>query len=419
MKNRHTISASGSYLWLAALLFLMTAAFAVAEGSREDPGFEYPQGTVELQSAGALEFGPDGVLFIGDSYGAQVVALETNDTDAPAMAEVPVLIERVDIELAALIGANPLDVVINDMVVNPASQNIYMSVHVGRTIDPGVVIARVVRDTGALEILDLGDFAMSAVDIPMAPGFEEELQYGQSERVLTVTDLTFYDGELLIAGVSNQEFESTLRRVSYPFSGDMTVSSIEIFHGAHNQLETHAPIVTSLVYQIDGEPHLIAGYACSPLVRIPLADLTDGAHVVGTTMAELGFGNAPVDMFLYQNPPMLGGGGERMLITNDQRSATSVSTALFAEAELTEGSFFPAGLDQIPMPLTGALHADPLNETFLVTIRRNVQTGHLNLNSVPMGLWFDAAETIVEMNWPDREDSPAASPNPIDYGFEL
>lgn len=377
------------------------------------------QSAVELQSAGALEFGPDGVLFIGDSYGSQVVALETNDMDAPVAPEAPVLVERIDVELAALLGANPLDIVINDMVVNPLSQNIYLTLHVGRTIDPGVAIVRFVKDTGELEILDLSTFDMTSVDLPLAPAFDEELQYGHSERILTVTDITYYNGELLIAGVSNQEFESTLRRVTYPFTDDMTISSIEIFHGAHNQQETHAPIVTSLVYEIEGEPYLIAAYTCTPLVKIRLDDLQDGEHVLGTTMAELGFGNAPVDMFIYENPAMLGGGGEKLLITNDQRSATSVTPALFAEAELTEGSFFPAGLDQIDMPLTGALHSDPLNANFLVTIRRNVQTGYLNMNSVPMGLWFDAAESIVEMNWPDREASPAGSPNPIDYGFDV
>ncbi len=399
---------------VAAIVVTLTVAIAVYLPTATTQA----QDTVELQSAGALEFGSDGVLFVGDSYGAKVVAIETNDMTAPEVPEAPVLVESIDVELAALLGANPLDIVINDMVVNPASQNIYLTVHIGRTIDPGVALARFVKNTGELEILDLSAFEMTSVDLPMAPAFEEELQYGHSERILTVTDLTYYNGDLLIAGVSNQEFESTLRRISYPFTDDMTIASIEIFHGAHNQQETHAPIVTSLVYEIEGEPYLIAAYTCTPLAKIRLADLEDGAHVLGTTMAELGFGNAPVDMFLYQNPEMLGGGGEKLLITNDQRSATSVTPALFADAELTEGSFFPAGLDQVDMPLTGALHADPLSDTFLVTIRRNVQTGHLNMNSVPMGLWFDAAESIVEMNWPDREASPAGSPNPIDYGFE-
>lgn len=403
---------------LAVIMALVFVSRAAAGGAGDTQAAGDLPTAGALQSAGALEFGPDGVLFVGDSYGAKVFAFQTNDITAPAVPEAPVLVERIDVALAALLGANPLDIVINDMAVNPLSQNVYLTVHVGRSTNPGVALARLVKDSGELEILDLSQFPMTSVDIPLAPAFEETLQYGQSERMLSVTDLTYYNGELLIAGVSNQEFESTLRRVSYPFTDAMSISSIEIFHGAHNQQETHAPIVTSLVYEIEGEAHLIAGYACAPLVKIPLAALQDGAHVMGTTMAELGYGNAPVDIFVYQPHPMLGGGNERILVTNDQRGATSVDTALFAEAELTEGAFFPTGLNQSSQPLTGALHADPLNDAFLVTVRRNVQTGYLNLNSVPMGLWFDAAETIVEMNWPDRDDSPAGSPNPIDYGFE-
>ena len=36
-------------------------------------------GKADLKSAGALTFGPDGVLFVGDSIGGAVVALDTND----------------------------------------------------------------------------------------------------------------------------------------------------------------------------------------------------------------------------------------------------------------------------------------------------------------------------------------------------
>jgi len=375
------------------------------------------QSAIELQSAGALEFGPDGVLFIGDSHGAQVVAIETEDFEAAANPEVPVFVEMLDVQLAAMLGTTPREIIINDMIVNPTSQNIYLTVHVGRTIDPQVALVRYVRATDELEVLDLAEFNATSVDIPLSFAFEDELQYGQSLRILTVTDLTYYDGELFIAGVSNQEFASTLRRVSYPFTDEMTVSSIEIFHGAHNQMETHAPIVTSLVYEIEGEPHLIAAYTCTPLVKIPLSDLEDGRHIIGTTMAELGFGSNPVDMMLYQAPEMLGG-GEHMLVTHDQRAASQVSPDLFADAELTEGTFGPLGVGVVELPFTGSMHTDTLNETFVVSIRRNVQTGDLNMQSLVSGLFFDVGESIVEFNFPDEDPSPLPITNPIDYGFE-
>ena len=37
------------------------------------------QGKVELQSAGALAFGPEGILFVGDSTAATIWAIDTSD----------------------------------------------------------------------------------------------------------------------------------------------------------------------------------------------------------------------------------------------------------------------------------------------------------------------------------------------------
>lgn len=398
---------------------LLTATAAIScEGPTSDDGGNDPP-AVELASAGALEFGPNGVLFVGDSHGSQLVAIETGDVDPPGDPMSVAYVEELDVDLAALLGTEPQQIVINDMAVNPLSQNIYLSVHVGRSIDPQAAIVRYDRDTGALAPLDLTSLDMSVMALPNAPAFEDTLQYGQSMRTLTITDLTYYGGEVLVAGVSNQEFASTLRRVTYPFAGTMSVSSVEIFHTAHNQQETRAPIVTSLVQEIAGVPYLIAAYTCTPLARFPLADLVDGAHVVGDTIAELGFGNAPVDMLVYQNPAMLGG-GERLLVTNDQRSAVSVSTEMLGDAPAltTPVMGATAGLDQFVLPLSGALHTDQLNEQLTVAVRRNVQTGDLHLMSLPTGLFFEVSESIAEYNFPGVAPSPAPQTNPIDYGFE-
>ena len=388
-----------------------------AEDSPLDPDDE-PISELELASAGPLEFGPDGVLFVGDSYGSQVVAIQTGDITPPADPMAGVYMEELDVELAALLGTDPREIVINDMAVNPVSQNVYFSVHVGRSIEPGVAIVRYDKDGGVLEPLDLGALPTSQVDIPNAPGFQDTLQFGQSLRTLTITDLTYYQGELLIAGVSNQEFASTLRRVSYPFTESMAVSSVEIFHTSHDQQETRAPILTSLVHEIGGEPYLIAAYMCTPLVRFPLSALTDGAHVVGETIAELGFGNTPVDMFLYQNLEVLGG-GQRLLVTNAMRSAVSVSPALLGDAvPLTEFAPSPMGLDQVQLPLTGALHTVPLNGALTAVVRRNLQTGDLSLMSVLSGAFFEISELIGEPNFPGATPPSLPSTNPISYGFE-
>lgn len=382
-----------------------------------------PALALDLRSAGQLEFGADGVLFVADSLGSKVAALETGDV-THAGSPAPIFVEAIDMEIADLLGAAPNDVVINDMAVNPISQNVYLSVHVGRSVDPRVALVRVDHATGALSEIDLESAEASEVALPSPPGFEDVLQYGQSERTLTATDLTWHPeagdaaGELFVAGVSNQDFASTLRRVSYPFDGTMEMASVEIYHAGHDRQETRAPIVTSVVHEIDGVAYLIAAYTCTPVARFRLSDLVDGAHVIGETVAELGFGNAPVDMFVFETPAMMGG-GEKLLVTNDQRSAVSISTAAIATAEpLSERAFGVVGLDQFPLPLTGALHTAKLNERFAVTIRRNVQSGDVNLQSVLNGPFFEVSEFIVESNWPDVPASDFPSTNPVRYGFD-
>lgn len=379
---------------------------------QESPNLE------ELASAGALTFGDGGLLFLADSYGAKVLAIETGDTTPPANPVGTAYVESLDEEIAALAGADPQDVVINDLAVNPLSQNIYLSVHIGRSQEPRVLLVRRLADTGALELVELEGLTVTTAELPGPPGFEDTLQYGQSLRTLAITDLTFYADKLYVAGVSNEDFDSTLRVLPYPFTGAMEVSTLEIYHASHDGLETHAPIVTSLVHEIEGVPYLIAAYACTPLVRIPLDALVDGAHVIGETIAELGYGNAPVDILAYQAPAAMGG-GSHILITNTQRAAVSVSVGAVESAEpLTTVASGPTGLDQRALPLTGALHTELLNSRYTVVVKRNVQTGKLSLMSLFTGLFFEVSENTVEYNFPNVADSTTPSTNPVDYGFE-
>lgn len=151
---------------------------------------------------------------------------------------------------------------------------------------------------GRLEVLDLDKFPHSKIRIADVPG-QETLEFGQLERNLAITDITYYEGEIFVAGVSNEEFASKLRRIRYPFNDSVSTSSIEMWHSVHAEFETRAPIIKQLVREIGGVAHLIAVYACTPLVRIPLATLQGGARVRGETIGELGYGNTPIDMVGY------------------------------------------------------------------------------------------------------------------------
>ena len=57
---------------------LATATCCVAALSLA-AGINMPSGKVELKSAGALAMGPDGILFVGDSVGGAIVALDVDD----------------------------------------------------------------------------------------------------------------------------------------------------------------------------------------------------------------------------------------------------------------------------------------------------------------------------------------------------
>lgn len=57
--------------------------------------------------------------------------------------------------------------------------------------------------------------------------------------------MEFYKGELIVAGLSNEDFNSVLRRLPYPFEGEESISSVEMYHIAHDQYESRS-------YTVDG-----------------------------------------------------------------------------------------------------------------------------------------------------------------------
>src|SRR4051812_31147217 len=99
-------------------------------------------GKAGLKSAGALAIGPDGVLFVGDTAGGAIFALDLND-HATAKAGGKVEIAGVNDKIAALVGTTADQIAINDVVVNPASKNIYVSVSRGKGPDAVPVLVRI------------------------------------------------------------------------------------------------------------------------------------------------------------------------------------------------------------------------------------------------------------------------------------
>jgi hypothetical protein len=247
-----------------------------------------------LKSAGVLTFGPDGVLFVGDSMGGAIAALQTGDRTAAPNAGVDV--KGIDEKIAALVGIMPSDLLINDVAVNPISKNVYVSASRGRGPDATPLIVRV-ESSGKLTLLPLDTIKHETVSLADVP--EANASSRQNSRTQTITDMAFVDGSVMVAGMSNEEWSSALRSIPYPFKNASKGTQLQIWHSSHGRYETQSPVRTFVPYTIDSKQYVLAAYTCTPLVKIPVSDLKAGAQVKGVTIADLGAGNQPLDMVPY------------------------------------------------------------------------------------------------------------------------
>jgi hypothetical protein len=291
-------------------------------------------GKANLKSAGVLAFGPDGILFVGDSMGASIVALDTQDrTSNPAAPAIEV--KSINEKIAGLLGSTPDQVLINDVAVNPLSKKIYISVSRGRGPEAVPVILRV-DSAGKISELPLDGIKFSSVSLVDVPADVKD-QRGQSKRTEAITGLAFLNGKVIVAGLSNEEFSSNLRSIPFPFQTATKGASIEIYHGSHGRFETNSPVRTFVTYSINNEPNILAAYTCTPLVRIPVSELTPGNKVKGKTIAELGNRNRPLDMVVYQKD-----GHNYILMANSSRGVMKLAAdnldgykAITAQTEVT------------------------------------------------------------------------------------
>jgi len=243
-------------------------------------------GKAQLKSAGPLAFGPEGILFVGDSLGAAIFALDVDDHTTSKSAgslEIKGINEKITIQ---------------DVAVNPISKNVYLSVSRGRGPDAVPVILR--ADTaGKISEVSLENIKHSSVALPDPATVTSDNPRAQSQRMDVITSVKYVDGKVFVAGLSNEEFSSSLRSIPFPFTEATKAAGIEIWHGSHGRFETNAPVRTFVPYEIDHQSAILAAYTCTPLVKIPVSELKAGSKVKGTTIAELGAGNRPLDMIVY------------------------------------------------------------------------------------------------------------------------
>jgi len=278
-------------------------------------------------SIGPLTFAPDGTLFAADRTAASIVAMKLPDFDVKVGDPLGTLgtkdVENIDSKVGALLGTDAAGVTITDLAVHPATKHTYLSVMKGTGPAAQAALVRV-DGAGTISLVALEHVQFTSVSLPNPPAVATT---GRSLRAQSVTDLAFVNGRLYVAGLSNEEFASKLWSVGYPFASVDNGASIEIYHGNHGVLETRAPVMAFVPYTIGSELNILAGYTCTPLVKIPVQALKAGTKVVGTTIAEFGAGNQPLDLLLYKK-----GGKDFLLMSNSRHGVLKVSTDGFAAA---------------------------------------------------------------------------------------
>jgi hypothetical protein len=349
----------------------------------------------DIRSISRLAAGPGNVLFVADWTTARVHAITLPEAaQKPSGAAFNIL--DLDALLSKQVGGAKFTV--EDMVARPGTAEVYVAISYGAAKAPALFV--VTSDQKARRI-DLKAAKSTSIALRDAPATDYEFWRETPERSFTVTDMKWRDGELFVAGLSNQEFASTLRRVKYPFDAQQSITSVEIFHTGHNLVETRAPIRAMSFATWGGKPYLVAAYTCTPLVTIPLEDLKDGAHIRGKTIAELGYGNTPAGMISYSTT-VDGKTEDFLLLINFERGASLIPVSQVESA--SDGPGFSklvpfgqiAGLEATSTPLAGALRLDNLDQKSFIVVRRQLEKDALQLVTVSKELSFRLSDFVSE-----------------------
>lgn len=374
----------------------------------------------QIKTLGALEFSPEGVLFAGDNVSGAIHAFDLSG-EKRTKEKFEINVYNIDAQVAAVLGTAQANVQINDLAVHPKSGEVYLSVTRGHGMDalPALLKVNAENQIIAIDLVAVKTTSQQLSKLPdghqqfvvrgtMAPPTPKEIAKSKRPmRMLSILDLEYHEGELFVAGISNEDFCSVLRRMPYPFNGKESISNIEMFHIAHDQYETRAPIRSMLVKNIDGKDQLVAAYTCSPLVLIPLTELKDGAKVKASTLGDMGNGQ-PIDMVSFNMQ-----GNEMLFVTNNSRmpqviplsglnNAKVVTQKDFERGQKADlGPVLPYGPMGKPVMFVGAsLQIDLLNEGQFVSLTRDAPTGSLDLETVYTMFPNKLNNLTAEMDFP-------------------
>jgi len=376
-------------------------------------------GKVTLKSAGKLAFGPDGILFVADATDAKIVALDTGDR-TPRKNPPQLDVKGLNLKIAAMLGTTSKQMILDDVVVNPISKNIYISASRGRGADAVPVIFRM-DSAGKLTEVSLDDIRSSVTILPDPIAFDSKEQRAEAAaatkegaalktekqglyqkvntmppndrggfRQFAVSDMQYANGMLYVAGLSNEEFSSVFHAIPFPFESSTVKdgdTGVIVYHDSEGRFITNAPIRAFTITTIAGQPTILAGYTCSPIVQIPLSEIRPGNMLTkARTITELGGGNTPLDMIVYHKGTKnyLLVAGTRSLFNGVQR--IPLDGVEHANPIVSHNSEGFAGASGVPFEtisdLQNVIQLARYDENDMMLITDN--NGSLDLSTVPL-----------------------------------
>ncbi|MEM6317928.1 MAG: hypothetical protein AAF960_09670 [Bacteroidota bacterium] len=353
-------------------LVALTATNLTANDGTSPLTANFTVGNPALQSLNALSFGPEGILFVGDSKSAKITAIDTKD-NLVAKAPKSIKMAKVDEQIAAMLGTTANEITIQDMAVNPTSKMIYFAVH--HSNGTPVLLK---TDGETFQHVPLQEVSHSTIQLTNPIDAEKKDRRGNSMRVAAISDLNYFEGKVMVSGLSNEEFASTFRSIPFPFKATQTQTSLEIYHAAHGKYETHAPIKAFLPINIDGKANLVAAYTCTPLVVFPMDNLQPDKHTKGKTVAELGNWNVPLDIIEMEKE-----GKHYLLMANSSRALMKIAVSDVADFEKSLNERVAqrsgtAGIDFINLPFVNVQQLDKLSNGQFLMLQRKTN-GDLDL----------------------------------------
>ena len=340
---------------------------------------------VTLRSIGVIKFAADGILYVADSRAGAIYAIDVADAVRDTSSS-GITVTAIDEQIATLLGVPTAEVRIRDMAAHPVSQALYFSVMRGNGPTAQPVIVRLTKADKRLSIVDLSNIRNARASVPDAISSDTTLPWERVSRSLTITDLAPADSELYVAGLSNEGFRSTLRRIPLPFNGTSRTTTVEIYHTSHDKYETASPIEAMTALTLRGQPVVLASYTCSPMAVFERQALLKETHVRGRTIAELGGGNRPLDMITYTSPR---DGKPYVLIANSHRTLMRFDVEELATAPTmttsVQRAYQPGGAPYLPVSSYGVLQLDRYNSRNVVMLQRDPVDGSLDVSTQGLG----------------------------------